>query len=282
MNVQSTAEQIGRRLDPTFERDLFLAALNQSQIGGNPLRAHNFATAVRELTRHVLHRLGPEDKLVECEWYVEEKERGEVIFTREQRILFAIQGGLSDEYLSKSLGLDYVQVSRKLRRTITTLNKLTHINEDTFLLREDHTDFYIATTLDAFAQFLVAIEDCRERVTDAVEEHVNDAVFTHIIEETLEHLWTFAPHYAVTNVRPEISCSGIDGLYVYFSVSGSIDVELQYGSAGDRSRGDGMELDEEVTFTCRAEAPVEDPETPVVVEESFEVDYSNLEERWHE
>ncbi|WP_414863271.1 hypothetical protein [Pseudomonas chlororaphis] len=35
----------------------------------NKLRFNNFAYAMRELARHVLKRLAPDDKVLKCAWY---------------------------------------------------------------------------------------------------------------------------------------------------------------------------------------------------------------------
>lgn len=65
-------ERITEILTQGFERELYTAALNNLADSSNPLRLNNFAYAMRELTRHVLHRLAPDESVRKCRWYRDE------------------------------------------------------------------------------------------------------------------------------------------------------------------------------------------------------------------
>jgi hypothetical protein len=51
----------------------------------------------------------------------------------------------------------------------------------------------------------------------------------------------------------------IDAHFVWYRATGSISVELQWGSNSDLRRGDGATLDHKVSFVCDIPAPVDDP-----------------------
>lgn len=52
-----------------FELDLYEAAVHNLSDLSNKLRFNNFAYAMRELSRHVLHRLAPSEGVLKCSWY---------------------------------------------------------------------------------------------------------------------------------------------------------------------------------------------------------------------
>lgn len=61
-------------LSTQFERDLFRAAIKNITHSSSPIRFNNFAYAIRELTRHVLKRLAPDENVLKSQWYKNELE----------------------------------------------------------------------------------------------------------------------------------------------------------------------------------------------------------------
>lgn len=55
-----------------FEHDLCDAAFDNLQTKSK-LRSNNFAYSIRELSRHILHRLAPSDDVQRCSWYKPKK-----------------------------------------------------------------------------------------------------------------------------------------------------------------------------------------------------------------
>src|ERR1700722_5327029 len=104
-------------LSSGFEAELFEAALKNLNDHANPLRFNNFAYSVRETVRHVLKRLAPDYEVLRCHWYKNETGKQDGI-TRKQRAYFAVQGGLSDEYVKTSLGLDSEADHKALTKAI--------------------------------------------------------------------------------------------------------------------------------------------------------------------
>ena len=54
--------------DRGFEVELVKAAFDNLEAIG-PLCFNNFGYALRELLRHVFHRLAPDEKIVQCAWF---------------------------------------------------------------------------------------------------------------------------------------------------------------------------------------------------------------------
>lgn len=148
-------------LESEFEVELFKAAtynLNQKE---NKLRYNNFAYSIRELSRHFLYRLAPEENVKHCSWFKEETEDGKP--TRTQRIKYAIQGGISDNMLNL-LGFDSNNLNEEIRaikKTIDSLSKYTHINPETFDIDSKDVDEMSAKVLGDFKIFAERISVCK-------------------------------------------------------------------------------------------------------------------------
>lgn len=125
--MSNLREIIESRLVDGFEKELYQAALCNLDDVNNRLRFNNFAYAMRELVRHVLNRLAPDMEVLDCCWYKNEMDRENGI-TRIQRVNYAVQGGLSNEYVMDVLGLDIQQIRKSLKKSHDNLSKHTHIN----------------------------------------------------------------------------------------------------------------------------------------------------------
>lgn len=115
-----------------FEAALVRAAFDNLEISG-PLRFNNFGYALRELLRHVFHRLAPDEKITQCDWFKPDPTAKSTI-TRAHRSKYMLQGGLSDYFVHKVLKVDVPPVIQDVLAAFKALNKFTHINSDTFNL----------------------------------------------------------------------------------------------------------------------------------------------------
>lgn len=279
MNLNNAeAREIRNYLVGTFEGQLFSATLQQVERHDDPLRANNFAYALRELSRHVLKRLGPDDEVREAPWF---KQDPNTDFTRAQRMKFAIQGHLEDEFLKSVLDIDYQDEAKALRGAIDELSKFTHVEPHTFNVAPEVVAELTHGALTALANLFRAMFDCRERVLNSVEEKIDSAVVSHVIEETLEGFYDYATHYTTDEIYIEsLELSEFNGDEIIGSVSGSVSVILQYGSASDLRRGDGMETDASANFTCQVRIRASNLKHVEIVEGSFEMDYDELSRMW--
>ena len=131
--MDSAAEHtILQHLAPGFEQELFLAAIANVDDTSNKLRLNNFAYSMRELIRVVLERLAPNEEVVNAPWFQPNDKEHPNKVTRSQRIKYAIQGWLSDDYVTNTLRIDHQDNDKELRKNIDELSKYTHVTESTF------------------------------------------------------------------------------------------------------------------------------------------------------
>ena len=125
--------EIEKALAEGFERDLFAASQKNLSDKSNPLRLNNYSYAMRELTRHILHRLAPDHNVLICDWYKNETDKDNGI-TRKQRAYYAVQGGLHDSYMQNTLGLEVEDIHRDLVKAINKLSKFTYIEPKVLII----------------------------------------------------------------------------------------------------------------------------------------------------
>ncbi|WKD50520.1 hypothetical protein [Microbulbifer spongiae] len=267
--------EIEKELAEGFERDLFAASQKNLCDKSNPLRLNNYSYAMRELTRHILHRLAPDENVLNCEWYKNEtnKENG---ITRKQRAYYAVQGGLSDSYVQNTLSLEVENIHKDLIKAINKLSKFTHIELKVFGLPDADVDALVNEATEAVSGFLVTISDCRRQIIDSLWEQIDSAVIDEALCETIQAIDELATHHFIDEVYTDkVEICEINHEVIMFRVNGSIGCELQWGSNSDLRRGDGAVLPQSYPFTCELISPVCDPEAIESVEESFGVDTSS-------
>lgn len=268
-------EQIQRQLKTEFEKSLFFAAFRNLNDSSNPLRFNNFAYACRELVRHILARLAPDDKVRSCTWYRNETERENGI-SRKQRVYYAVQGGLADTYVKKCLGLDVEAIHRALRNATDRLSKYTHIEVDTFAITDCRVAGYVHDTLCSVCGLFDAIEGCRKMLIDALWEHIDLSVINTSLRDTICAIDELATHHFIDEVHTDnITIARIDSDNIWFLAEGSITCELQWGSNSDLERGDGVVFPQSFPFKCELWSPVHEPQNVQSDTRSLTVDTSS-------
>ncbi|MEO9061966.1 MAG: hypothetical protein ABI270_07980 [Nitrosospira sp.] len=181
-----------------FERELF-ASLHQGLNDlHNKLRLNNFAYGMQELMRHILRRLAPDDSVIKCSWYKHEPNKPMVV-SRRQRACFAVQGGLSDEYVRDILKLETESMYTALICTIDRLSKFTHIEEKVFGLAEAEVAAKVRETEEAFAAFCSTIWSCRAEIIDALWLQIDEAVVGKTLN-TIEAIDEIATHHSIEEI----------------------------------------------------------------------------------
>jgi len=270
--------EIEKELCDGFEKQLFAAAQKNLADKSNPLRLNNYSYAMRELTRHVLHRLSPDESVIHCSWYKNETDKENSI-TRKQRAYYAVQGGMEDSYVKDTLGLEVEDIHKDLIRAINGLSKFTHVEPKVFDLPEAEVESLVNETTEAVSAFLATINDCRRLVIDSLWEHIDAEVIDETLRETIIAIDELATHHFIDEVcTDKIAIYEINHESILFRVEGSIGCELQWGSNSDLRRGDGVVLPTSFPFTCELSSPVYKPESFETIENSLAVDTSS----WYE
>src|SRR5262249_25151058 len=117
-------EQLAQRLAFDAMRRILRGASEVSR-SDNPIRGNLFAAAMRELLACVMHKLAPDEEVKSCPWHKKETDDGRP--TRAQRQRYVIQGGLSNEYVIRTFGLDTEELKAELRGAFEALHKATHV-----------------------------------------------------------------------------------------------------------------------------------------------------------
>lgn len=250
--VNATLVEVPKNgLATEFERRLFDAA--------NPLRFNNFAYAVRELTRHVLSRLAPDEKVRACIWYKEETGKPLGV-SRRQRTVYAVQGGLGDRYVEEDLRLDVHSIHTQLRDAIDNLSKYTHVEESTFGIPSVDVDRMTDEVLTVLSDLFRVIDECKHEVAQALEENVNTEVVDHVLVETILAIDELATHHSIDEVYTDhVEVEAIDDQFIHIIARGTIECELQWGSNSDLRRGDGAVFPQSFSFECELKSDVEIP-----------------------
>jgi hypothetical protein len=242
--------KIKKILKSQFEIELFESALRNLEDEENKLRYNNFAYSIRELSRHFLHSLSPENSVKSCSWYKTITDDDKP--TRAQRIKYAIQGGLSDELLTKN-GFDIEELREVIKSTkniIGSLSKYTHINEDIFDIPKSDVDLQSKEVLEIFAEFVETIDHYRQDLKSSLDGELDDHILNEIIWTSFNEVDILAPHHQIEYSELEdYEIEEINNEFITVSVNGNLNVTLEYGSKNERRDGDGLDLHESFPFT---------------------------------
>lgn len=262
-----------------FELNLYEAALRNLSDTDNQLRFNNFAYAMRELSRHFLYRLAPDAEVVKCVWF-KNITKAEGKLARSERAAYAVHGGLSEEYVGETLGLDIDEMNKRLKIAIDGLSKYTHIQEDVFGLPAEQVEALAQETTESFAGLFNAIQHCHNDIVYRLHKAIDNAAVEEVLRETIQEIDELATHHFIDEICVTETNIRITHDIIHFSVAGTVEVELQYGSNSDWRRGDGAKIDVSLPFSCQLTCPAADPseDTLSMVKSSLAVDTS----RWYE
>jgi hypothetical protein len=262
-------EVIKEILESEFEKELFDAAMANLNDDSNKLRYNNFAYSIRELSRHFLHRLSPEDDVKSCQWFEILTVTGNL--TRTQRIKYAIHGGLTDEILTK-LGFDVEELKeeiKSIKSTIDSLSKYTHINEETFDLPKSEIDLMSGNVLRELKAFVERVKSCKRDLTQFLDCHIEQHILEEIIFNNYENVGSLARRYSIESGDViEYQITEINYETITVDLSGNIDFVLEYGSNKEIREGDGLDINISFPFQTKIHYLIEE-EFP---SESYQID----------
>lgn len=276
VDYNEVANSILSRLKTDFHKEIFQSSI---ELLNTPIKTRfsNFATNIRELTRDVFKSLAPDDEVMNCNWFTMENPEGTTDITRVQRMMYAIRGGLSDQFIEDELGIDLKSVTSKFNRVIHKLNKYTHINEKVYYRGEEAGYEMVEKTLIAFDDFLRAIEDTRYLIVSNLEKRLYDQVSDALIDDVIQEVDILATHYLVEGETiNNIIISNITSTNLFLQVQGSVDVEHQYGSDGDFRRGDGVRFENSYPFYISLVLDINDPLEVSITPSDIIVDNSSF------
>lgn len=263
--MDSAAEQtILQHLASGFEQELFQAAIANVDDTSNKLRLNNFAYSMRELIRAVLERLAPDVEVANAPWFVPNDKKHPDKVTRSQRIKYAIQGWLSDDYVNNTLSIDHEDNDKELRNNIDELSKYTHVTESTFNIEPVKITELALEVLYNVQLFLVNVAEARCRVQRAAIDCIDNEMIEQFYYKIHDDIDILATHHEIlAYMVTGLSLRNQDNTTFTLDVKGKVKVRLQWGSDGDMRRGDGYKTEMSFPFNSTLIASYKNPEGDV-------------------
>ncbi|MBR7745142.1 hypothetical protein [Undibacterium baiyunense] len=268
-------DELKAALKTNFQRELFDGALMSLRAVGNPLRLNNFSTAIRELVRDLFDHLAPNEQIKQCSWYVPDPTSATGV-TRGHRVSYVIHGGISPAFAQDDLQIDVTSERKRLTEVVNTLSKFTHVTINTFNTPSDDVDKYGADACTALLGVLIAADEARQTLVEAIQEQVEEDVVQAVISETVMSVDEIATHHCIDEVELDlIEVVSIDAKEIQFIAHGSICVELQWGSNSDVRNDMGAIMNENFPLSMKFSSSVASPSEVTAVENSLSVDTSD-------
>lgn len=246
-----------KRPNDSFLRTVLRGALMVGE-SNNPIRGNLCASALREVVGHLLHALAPDEKVVRCGWYKPDpKTNGP---TRKQRTTYIVQGGLPTAFVTDTLHLDVNDVGRPLTKAMDRLHGSTHVRENTVLTDDEKIRGLVDSSLNSLLDLLDAAASCQREVHSKMEHQVNEAVFDKFISDTIQELDELSNHTRFeAHAVDDIKVVDVDSDLITYQVTGTVYVQLIYGSSSDFRRGDGATMNDSYPYKATLAAKVTEP-----------------------
>jgi len=275
--LAETVAALRLKVDDQFSGWAIDGALRALTDSENPLRLNFFSTGMRILFEHLMDTLSPEDEVVKTSWFTPERDDGKP--SRGQRVLFAIQGGLSEAFVKEKLKVDLPPLRKRLTDAFAELSKHVHGSENTIIRDQVEQDTVAERTAVSMGSFLDALRECREAVLKPIADALDSAAVDALLSDAMLEVDGLATHFSVDELYVEsVIVSSIGADKITYEVTGSVEVTLQWGSNSDVRRGDGAESAQSFPFHCEFQLPLDDPWDVDRAILTYGVDVS----RWHD
>lgn len=269
-------------LDSDFEKKLYQAILKNLEDTNNPLRYNNFAYSMRELVRHILKRVSPDNNIKNTEWYVIKKsicKNNDIDITRMDRLKYCIQGGLSDSFLQDELEININPLLKSLKCQIDELSKYTHIEKNSFNIHSKLVKKFTSEFMTLLIELFSQIYTCRKSIINHLEHKINKDVVEHILSDVVADIDLLSTHSYIEEIYIDgCEITNIDHEFIYITVHGEIEVELTYGSDSDRKNMSGTTLYDSFPFTFRTVTYVDNLDELILENSKLDVDTS----KWYQ
>jgi len=241
-----------------FLETVFTGCIRVGRDKGNPLRGNFVASGLREASGHVLHSLAPDDEVRRCVWFKQAKDTPTV--TRRQRANYIVRAGLPDDFVEKTLKIDVSDYIDPLLDAIDGLHKATHVRPDTILTKGTAIREMYREVLLGIDHLMVAASDSRDAVKRAIAKVMHDAVFENLISETIQELDEISTHTTIDgHYIDTVEVVRMTATEIGYSITGQVEVELQYGSNSDVANDIGYRQDDSYPYVATVACKVAEP-----------------------
>lgn len=263
------AASIEHYLDTDFEQSLFKASVAYLSQLDDPLRFNSFAYSMREVYRHVLARFSPEKEITDCSWFESETDNGKS--TRKQKLKYAVQGGLDDNYVTEELSINIDEFWKSIKNSQDLLSKYTHVNENTFNISNEECKKNSDEVLNSLLGIFMLISNTKEKIFSQIREHIDEELLSSFAYTAMESIDILSNNSYIESFEIEdYEILDIDSTTIYVTASGSANVSLNYGSGEDEA-----ELNTNFPFKLSCSSPVVNPTEIQLTSENIDVDTSS-------
>lgn len=187
---------------------------------------------MRMPSEHMMDTLAPMDVVMQCAWYTPEKEDSKA--TWGQRITYAIQGGLSERFVTEQLHVDPQPIRRLPLDAVDECSKQVHARQYSEITDLGEQDAVAAATISAVGGLQDILRFYRRAVLEPIVESLDEAAVDTLPSESLLKVDELAPHWSLQDVDVRETVVHVIGPdTVTYRSTGSIDVILQFGSNSD-------------------------------------------------
>lgn len=267
--MDSEISEIREFLEEGFETELFNSSIGYLDNNSDPLRINSFAYSARELLRNVLSRLAPDEDVINCEqWFKVETDNGKP--TRRQRILYAIHGGLSPEFVLNELAFDIGDYWKEIKDAIGHLNKYTHVNEDTFNAPEVVCNEVFTEVLSSLHTIFSLVNECRDEIKRVLYGYIDAELINSFVSHSFSELDILSSDTCIDYTTLEdYEIVKITSTEVEIEGNGELSATLNWGR-GD----DAASLSHECDYAFSCKAPVHEPRRLTVQPDDIAIDNS--------
>jgi len=263
-SLSERLDALAARARDEFSRWAIEGARRTLADGQNPLRLNFFSTGMRILFEHMMDMMSPEDQVLKVSWFKSEREGGKP--SRGQRVTFASQGGLSDDFVKDDLKVDVPPLRKRLLAAVDDLSKHVHGRENTIvteLSKQKKVIEEIVSTMEAFQN---ALDECRAAVINPITEKLDNAAVDALLSEALLELDDLASHHSLDEIYPnDVEVAAIEAETITYLVTGTPKIGVS---------PPGAESSLSFPFRCEIVVPLEDPLDLDSAEASAHVDTS--------
>jgi len=272
LNMKDQIEKIRGFLKTEFEKELFNAAVAYLDKTSDPLRFNSFSAAMRELSRHILQRLAPDDDVKKCSWFTVETTNGAP--TRKQKVIYAVQGGLLEKFVEDNLDVEPQDEIKEVIKSINLLSKYTHVNKKTFNIPQAECESLAIKVLDSFISIFEMVEQLRYEIHhslhDYISEELNDTFMSNVFSD-LDIL--SSQTIPETSALESFEIKNITSEKILITGNGNVEVSLNYGK-GD----DAAEINDSFPYEFKCHSEIDEPSKIILYPHNVEVDTSS----WYE
>jgi len=193
---------------------------------------------------------------------------------------YAIQGGLSDFYVTKKLEMEEIdEVVKELLSIIKLLSSYTHIESHTFDISESEVERLSTECLEATLGFVEKISEARNQVLGMLIDEIDSSLLERIISESVTEIMELSTHQFIEDIYHDgAHVESIGPKSLTLRVTGNLDCELQYGSGSDLRKGDGVVISTSFPFGGTIDVKFKAPLGSVMEVDNLNVDTSS----WYE